>query len=202
MSSPFPADLNVGRLIRLARKELAEILRDRRTILTLILMPLLLYPLMAIAFRQFLVSGAVRAEAPIYRLGFQSEEEANAISKYLEMGIDSLNARGAFKQADGQHRSDARLQPNLETYKTGDAEADVACGAIDVGLRTQPPGPFRIEPARDLTVGLELLYKEDDITSAAAVHYIERCCREANTRFLSLRLHAVQIDQSAEPVQP
>ena len=31
---------------RLARKELREILRDRRTVITLILMPLLVYPLL------------------------------------------------------------------------------------------------------------------------------------------------------------
>src|SRR5437868_14689434 len=45
---------NLARVMRLARKELFEILRDRRTILTLVLMPLLLYPLLSFAFRQFL----------------------------------------------------------------------------------------------------------------------------------------------------
>jgi ABC-2 type transport system permease protein/sodium transport system permease protein len=44
----------LARIGRLARKELSEILRDRRTILTLVLMPLLLYPLLSFAFRQFL----------------------------------------------------------------------------------------------------------------------------------------------------
>ena len=35
---------SLARVGRLARKELSEILRDRRTIITLVLMPLLLYP--------------------------------------------------------------------------------------------------------------------------------------------------------------
>jgi sodium transport system permease protein len=43
-----------ARVCRLARKELLEIVRDRRTIFTLVLMPLLLYPLLSFAFRQFL----------------------------------------------------------------------------------------------------------------------------------------------------
>jgi ABC-type Na+ efflux pump permease subunit/membrane protease YdiL (CAAX protease family) len=43
-----------ARIGRLARKELSEILRDRRTIITLLLMPLLLYPLLSFAFQQFL----------------------------------------------------------------------------------------------------------------------------------------------------
>ena len=41
------------RLWRLTRKELRETLRDRRTIITLVLMPLLVYPLLSVAFRQF-----------------------------------------------------------------------------------------------------------------------------------------------------
>jgi sodium transport system permease protein len=46
----------VARVARLARKELLEIVRDRRTIFTLVLMPLLLYPLLSFAFRQYLVA--------------------------------------------------------------------------------------------------------------------------------------------------
>ena len=38
----------VTRVIRLTRKELRETLRDRRTIITLVLMPLLLYPLISL----------------------------------------------------------------------------------------------------------------------------------------------------------
>src|SRR5207248_3264955 len=44
MTAPPPAvPFRLGRLLRFARKELREVLRDRRTILTLVLTPLLLY---------------------------------------------------------------------------------------------------------------------------------------------------------------
>jgi len=45
---------SAARIGRLARKELSEILRDRRTVITLLLMPLLLYPLLSFAFQQLL----------------------------------------------------------------------------------------------------------------------------------------------------
>jgi membrane protease YdiL (CAAX protease family)/ABC-type Na+ efflux pump permease subunit len=66
-SSRPPVGQRLARLGRLARKELSEILRDRRTIFTLVLMPLLLYPLLAMAFPQFLVGlrGESRAEVRI-----------------------------------------------------------------------------------------------------------------------------------------
>jgi ABC-2 type transport system permease protein/sodium transport system permease protein len=58
LQTPTPATWALGqslaRVGRLARKELSEILRDRRTVITLLLMPLLLYPLLSFAFQQFL----------------------------------------------------------------------------------------------------------------------------------------------------
>ena len=44
-----------GRLSRLCLKELREILRDRRTMITLILMPLIVYPLLALLFQRILL---------------------------------------------------------------------------------------------------------------------------------------------------
>ena len=46
------------RLTRLAQKELKETLRDRRTIVTLVLMPLLVYPTLSLIFKTFLLSNA------------------------------------------------------------------------------------------------------------------------------------------------
>ncbi|MGV2340092.1 MAG UNVERIFIED_CONTAM: ABC transporter permease [Planctomycetaceae bacterium] len=51
------------RLARLARKELRESLRDRRTLATLVLMPLIVYPLLGMVIQKFAVSRA-RAEVP------------------------------------------------------------------------------------------------------------------------------------------
>src|SRR6516225_128717 len=73
---PPPAtDQSLRRWLRLARNELREILRDRRTILTLALMPLLLYPLLGIGFH-FLYGGGTHASegaVPAYHIGFETE---------------------------------------------------------------------------------------------------------------------------------
>src|SRR5262245_28259572 len=55
---PYTSE-KIQRVVRMARKELREILRDRRTIITLIAMPLLLYPLMSVAFQQFYLASRV-----------------------------------------------------------------------------------------------------------------------------------------------
>ncbi|MEE2642130.1 MAG: ABC transporter permease subunit [Planctomycetota bacterium] len=59
--------------LRLTLKELKEILRDRRTILTLVGMPLLIYPLLSILFQKFYFSAAGNLEQTSYR--FVLEEE-------------------------------------------------------------------------------------------------------------------------------
>ena len=76
---------------RLARKELREILRDRRTIVTLIAMPLLLYPLMSVLFLQFsLANRDVTTPSPIYRVGIMTGVEADVFQARLERGKKAL----------------------------------------------------------------------------------------------------------------
>ncbi|MFY8057844.1 MAG: hypothetical protein ACOVRM_08895, partial [Planctomycetaceae bacterium] len=57
------AALTFRRLVRLARKECRESLRDRRTLATLLLMPLIVYPLLGMVVQRFAIS-SVSPEAP------------------------------------------------------------------------------------------------------------------------------------------
>src|SRR5690606_5981766 len=76
----------VKRQGRRTLKELREILRDRRTIVTLVLMPLLLYPLLSIALQQFFLSEVGELAAPEYRIGFESTRDAEFIQAYFQLG--------------------------------------------------------------------------------------------------------------------
>jgi ABC-type Na+ efflux pump permease subunit len=151
----------LGRLSRLARKELSEILRDRRTIFTLVLMPLLLYPLLAIAFRQFLLSSKGAEAAPVYRLSlaFRSPAEGTAVIHFLEKGERALEAGGAFRAASGPPVAgpsppDREPRPRLQYFEAKDLEAEVLGGVVEVGLRPGPAeGPgWRPGPERALIV--------------------------------------------------
>src|SRR5215510_11747466 len=93
-----PAHL-LQRTGRLVRKEVSTILRDRRTIITLVLMPLLLYLLLAIAFSQFLLASSLQeAREPDYRIGFDSKDQErspaeNAFVNQLLTGQELLARR-------------------------------------------------------------------------------------------------------------
>jgi sodium transport system permease protein len=80
----------LARIGRLARKELAEILCDRRTILTLVLMPLLLYTLLSFAFRQFLMAFMTSSTVASKELtiGVDTEEQKRIVEAYLAFGAE------------------------------------------------------------------------------------------------------------------
>src|SRR5439155_25922028 len=80
------ATFSVARVIRLARKELRETLRDRRTIITLVLMPLLVYPVLSVALRQFLVSSSAASKQLPLRIATKTEDEWRKLAVLLAQG--------------------------------------------------------------------------------------------------------------------
>lgn len=174
----------LGRLGRLVRKELAEILRDRRTIGTLVLMPLLLYPLVAIGFQQYLAGRRLAQATPEYRLGFRAADEGELFLAFLRGGEPLL----------------------LKPFETEHPTQALDDGQIDVLVQPRQPIPrqlFRDGPAvnRALAVDWELHYREDSALGLDAVRYLEGRIAEANERFLAAQLRALGAAQRPRPFQ-
>src|SRR5262245_12994795 len=106
------------RLGRLMRKELSEILRDRRTIITLVLMPLLVYPLLSIAFQQLLVSSTLTGDAaPTYRIGFPTKKEAELLVRYLKLPIEPPGPDDRAERKKGGPTPDGRkTEPRVTAH--------------------------------------------------------------------------------------
>lgn len=89
MSSSRPSirqrNSSVRNTLRLTLKELKEILRDRRTIITLVGMPLLIYPLLSILFQKFYFTAAKDLQKSAYRFVLE-EEIVDADGKVIEDG--------------------------------------------------------------------------------------------------------------------
>ena len=76
--------LSNGRLWRLCQKELRESLRDRRTLFTLVLMPILVYPLLSIALQRLVIGTVTKTKAdPVFVLGAESEDTASQLQSML-----------------------------------------------------------------------------------------------------------------------
>src|SRR3989304_739785 len=85
----------IGRPGRLALKELRETLRDRRTIITLVVMPLVLYPILALVFQRFLLTSLTSQGVVEYVIGVDSAHSKLQLEKQLRLGDAVLNAEHA-----------------------------------------------------------------------------------------------------------
>ncbi len=86
--------LKPSRLIRLCLKELRESLRDRRTIVTLVLMPLLVYPLLSLVLNRALLTNMTASQpGRVVRIGVSSELNGPQISAILSIGYALLQSR-------------------------------------------------------------------------------------------------------------
>lgn len=78
--------LSGGRLQRLCLKELRESLRDRRTVMTLVLMPILVYPLLSMALQRLLIGAAASSPTTPYVLGVLNPDQGRMIEEILNEG--------------------------------------------------------------------------------------------------------------------
>ncbi|MFH5805705.1 ABC transporter permease subunit/CPBP intramembrane protease [Alienimonas sp. DA493] len=121
-------------LPRIALKELRESLRDRRTTITLVLMPLLVYPLLGALFRNVLIA-TNPAEAGPVSVVFESEADAEVFQQVFQEGTALLERAGVLDRRQGL------LELNLTMPRRPDdaLEAVVARGEAELGLRVAEP---------------------------------------------------------------
>ncbi len=178
--SRTPPPRSHARWTRLARKELRETLRDRRTLVTLVLMPLLVYPLLSITFNRFLT--AMRpAQGEMWVIAVQPSEAVDAVQELLEEGERLVLQR---------RRSDGVVgppHPRVSLNAVADARTAVRELEATVGIEVTPPavptGPPR----------WNLLYRDGESTSAAALSFVERRLAAVNEQSWRTRLQRLGI---------
>jgi ABC-2 type transport system permease protein/sodium transport system permease protein len=179
---------------RLARKELSEILRDRRTIITLTFMPLLLYPLMSIAFQQFLLASKLNpASGPEYRLGFTTKEAAGAFLARLQRGEEVLQFRRARSGPATTDVARPEREPKLVVSwgTPEELEAALHAGQVDVVFRVVSLA----DPKREGDTSAEAVYAPNSAGALGALSYIEQRLAAANSADLrwQLRIKGVPV---------
>ena len=114
------------RLLRLCQKELRETIRDRRTIMTLLLMPLLVYPIMSMALNRFLLTSAEVDEG--FTICVSSEVERKILDKWLS------NPNSAPPQAVADSSGNELAKFRVTVLPDELPSEAVARNDVDVGL--------------------------------------------------------------------
>lgn len=183
-----------SRVFRFARKELRETLRDRRTVLTLVLMPVLLYPLLGVVFRQFFLVG-LGESAPEYRIGVGSEREGEVLMLLLSTGERSPPPR---RPAVGVGVPPPGV-PTVIPFVATDLLQSVRDGGVHLGIRI-PDLPSRNVPLADVRLNAEALLLDDSLTGREALDYLRGRIAAANVRILKERLRPPGGREVASPV--
>lgn len=142
-------------LSTLAYKELLETFRDRRTLVTLILMPLLVYPLLSLGFRSFLASSTLQStDDPWirYRIGLStpvSDRELQSLFGQLEEAYTSgravtTDAPQSSPSPSSDTQSPRRIEAPLSAHQWVEATAGrvqalrlLELGEIDLFIELQ-----------------------------------------------------------------
>ncbi len=185
-STEFGAVGSFGRMGRLCRKELREILRDRRTIVTLVLMPLLVYPLLSIVFQRFLVDSIGPPAPQHFVIGLDHQAARPLIEAYLELGERLLaeEAAEAGIESSEEQAGLAVASPEIR-WMTGLRIAEgVESARLDLGLRVDPA--TLPEPANwdQQTLRCELVYRKNSPLSQSARDFVSERFQAVNQQFL------------------
>ncbi|QDT43934.1 ABC-2 family transporter protein [Gimesia alba] len=197
MASPYDQDSDDRiytptpsfRFSGLLKKELREILRDRRTVITLILMPLLVYPLLGLMLQKFLLKQVTQVSEVEYRVVFPNDSEAQLFRALFNQGDAMLAEKENSKSAESESESEPmqgmlsafqQVKPVMkfmiaeESGKNSNLSKLVSEGSVDVGVRYIPLEVENSKTKHKQTSGrFEIIYGAQSPHSRRAAEYIE-----------------------------
>ena len=188
---------SLGRLWRLSQKELKETSRDRRTIVTLLMMPLLVYPLLSMAMNRYLLTSSTTEMA--YQIGVDNPTDFEWVSEVL-LAPGSQPPEEVLASAGGQLAQFELFDTTQVTEGApGSAKEALLNRQIDLAIESTPSQsmPDQSMPDRQSTPNRKTLrllaYRGDGRSQNARRVFVER--------MQWLRLHQLQSesDQDSEP---
>lgn len=192
----------VRRLGRLVRKEVTTILRDRRTILTLVLMPVLLYPLLTIAFLQFglVQTQGKKEEEPSYYLVAITNEDYPYLQPILSRGEKRLKQEDlpadALPLANGVptlKREERAINDPMEELRAHRAHAALR-------LRRGTDGKPLMQPGRGLEC--DIFYLHGSARGKDAAQHVVRIFEASHRVQLNAMLLRSNAPVAVLPQQP
>ncbi|MFO0427068.1 MAG: ABC transporter permease subunit/CPBP intramembrane protease [Planctomyces sp.] len=175
----------------LTQKELRETLRDRRTIITLLVMPLLLYPLMGMVFRFMAISQLRSDSRPEFSIVVGSESEAIWLNSVLKAGGQMLH-QSVRNSGDETESSQERQRPRFRMMTPENPTASNISEIVrslnaDIGLKiTSDSSDQRSTELAPSDV--EVISCSDSQSSREALRSLEEILVAANLNFASSRL--------------
>jgi ABC-2 type transport system permease protein/sodium transport system permease protein len=192
-----------GRLTRLALKELRETLRDRRTIVTLVVMPLVLYPLLALVFQRFLVTSLTSQGVVEYVIGVDSTHTRMQLEEHLRAGEALLQRQDVADTTRDASIDDAStklakqlLEPEIkigELPSRDVAERCVIDAVVHLAIMPRLGAAEADGDGLDRPQAWEIFYRSGSPASEAALRYVEQRLHAYGEAQLDLQLRELGV---------
>lgn len=203
-----------SRWTRLCLKELRETLRDRRTLITLVLMPLLVYPVLSMVFQKSLLTAFTGGQQRVV-IGVKSKQTANILRHALLVGdvylknsgresldaVDLLKAatlqqREAEASADSSNEDDESKSSPIPSLGAPQQLTELGVDEITFLQHSDLRGQVEAEkidlgillPSESDTKSVELIHREGSSLSARALRFVERRLDAMNELLLRRKL--------------
>lgn len=167
---------------RMCVKELREILRDRRTIMTLVAMPLLIYPLLGVTLQKLIVAQASSRNRVEYRIALQTYSDAATFWNFYRRGHALVANREGRTIASDKEPAGTLDDPFVEIMTPGihggtaDLDQIVAAGEAEIGIEFGR----RVDQA---PLSLEIVFRPTSVVSCDARRFVEQRFRAVNEDF-------------------
>lgn len=204
----IPAE-STSRTWRLARKELREILRDRRTVITLVLMPLLVYPLLGVIMRKGVMSNLSLDNIEVH-VCLETEEASQILAAAMLRGNDVRSRlypeKAPLFQGDpdpeagfnlgGKQQLNYKIYTLDESPHSGTLEQQISEGYADLAIRVVPDSTRQSQTrSRIPFIQWEFIQAEKSSLGERARSEITECLDASNDKYIRGLL--IQNDLSA-----
>ncbi len=190
----------LGRLQRLVLKELREILRDRRTIITLVVMPILIYPLLAVVFQRFLLTSITVNENVAFVIGVDSVGSQEVLAQQLRTGAALLSRQdhaAAKQNAGSEAKSLTDKEPlqdiTLVAYPDQTLRRHVADSSLHLAAIYRKDQSNNTKNGLHAPAKWELVFRVGSPPSEAALHFVEARLQAYNDAALNQQLEKLGV---------
>ncbi len=183
--------LSGGRLQRLCLKELRESLRDRRTVMTLILMPILVYPLLSMALQRLLIGATGSSPTTPYVVGVLEPEQGQVIEELIYQAtvlVDNEVPWSIPVPQTNESQSESRKERELKEIERirlvqvdkGTLRDSLEAGLIDIAVVNLETNDRMNRDAARWSLNAEIEFRQGDAHSQDAAGLLRRLCQLLN----------------------
>jgi sodium transport system permease protein len=156
-------------------KELIETVRDRRTLLAMLFLPMLLYPLMVLGFAKIRTLENTALQDSIYRVAVPDVASGNLLSRLIEDYRQSLPSAEPSSTEQATMAGTFQSAPDFRVViqHVRDADVGILFDAAVEFTRMSRLAPASIEDLNADHLEARIIFRQTDVRSDAAASYLK-----------------------------